>query len=224
MMGGVLMILGGPPRCGKTLLAQQVASERGIGWLSTDTIRDVVSMFLPALYEVGGPGDPHDPEADLFFPYFEKVVESCSYLVDDYLIEGVGFLPRHIAELAVRFEFRPVFVGMLHVELDSLLEHEGRNQWHRHLDPDALAIGAGVDRVVEPADRCRVRAPRPPVRRAQRRLLRRHRTREAAFFWDPHPRVDRSFAAAGSSGGEDRRVGPSVVCLCHRRAPSRSRS
>ena len=140
MMGCVLMILGGPPRCGKTLLAQQVASERGIGWLSTDTIRDVVSMMLPALYEVGGPGDPHDPEADLFFPYFEKVVESCSYLVHEYLIEGVGFMPRHVAELASRFELRPVFVGMLHVELESLLEHEGRNQWHRHLDPDTLAI------------------------------------------------------------------------------------
>lgn len=140
MMGGVLMLLGGPPRCGKTLLAQQVASERGIGWLSTDTVRDVVAMQLPALYEVGGPGKAHDPEADLFFPYFETVVESCSYLVDEYLIEGVGFMPRHVAALSVRFELRAVFVGMAEVDLDTMLATEGRNRWHRDLDDATLAI------------------------------------------------------------------------------------
>ena len=85
------MLLGGPPRCGKTRLAGRVAAERGIGWLSTDTIRDVVNMLMPALYESGGPGRDPGPEADLLFPFFERAVESCSYLVDDYLIEGVGF-------------------------------------------------------------------------------------------------------------------------------------
>jgi hypothetical protein len=84
------MLLGGPPRCGKTLLGQRVASELGIGWLSTDTIRDVVNMLMPALYESGGPGVDPGPEADLFFPYFERAVESCNYLVDDYLIEVSG--------------------------------------------------------------------------------------------------------------------------------------
>jgi hypothetical protein len=139
MMGGVLMLLGGPPRCGKTRLAQKIAAERGIGWLSTDTIRDVVAMLRPELYEVASLGDPHDAEADLFFPYLEHAVESCCYLVDEYLIEGVGFLPRHAAELSTRFEIRTVFVGMTHVDLDTMLAFEGRNQWHRELDAEALA-------------------------------------------------------------------------------------
>jgi hypothetical protein len=134
------MVLGGPPRCGKTLLAQRLALDHGIGWLSTDTIRDVVAMQLPALYTSVGPGDPHDPEADLFFPYFRKVVESCHYLVDDYLIEGVGFLPRHVAALSNEFELRSVFVGMRRVQLETLLATEGRNQWHRTLDEATLAI------------------------------------------------------------------------------------
>jgi len=139
-MDGVLRLLGGPPRCGKTLLAQKMASQRGIGWLSTDTIRDVVAMLLPALYDCAGPGDSHDPEADLFFPYFKRVVESCSYLVDEYVIEGVGFLPRHVAELSTEIDVRAVFVGMIHVNLDTLLATEGRNRWHRQLDPATLAI------------------------------------------------------------------------------------
>ena len=61
----VLMLLGGPPRCGKTMLAQRIALERRIGWLSLDTVRDVVDMLLPALYESGGPGVPPDAEASL---------------------------------------------------------------------------------------------------------------------------------------------------------------
>jgi hypothetical protein len=137
---GVLMLLGGPPRCGKTLLAQRAAAEQGIGWLSTDTIRDVVNMLMPALYESGGPGRDPDPEADLMFPFFERVVESCRYLVDDYLVEGVGFMPRHVRALEDRHDLRAVFVGMTHVELDVLLATEGRNQWHRELDAPTLAV------------------------------------------------------------------------------------
>jgi hypothetical protein len=140
MMQGVLMLLGGPPRCGKTLLAQRIAAEQGIGWLSTDTIRDVVNMLMPALYDSGGPGRDPDPEAELFFPFFERVVESCSYLVDDYLVEGVGFMPRHVRSLGDRFGLRAVFVGMTHVDLDALLATEGRNQWHRQLDAATLAV------------------------------------------------------------------------------------
>jgi hypothetical protein len=107
--------------------------------MSTDTIRDVVNMLMPALYESGGPGRSPDPEADLFYPYFERVVESCNYLVDDYLIEGVGFMPRHVAALDDGLEVRPVFVGMQHVQLDKLLAMEGRNRWHRELDDTTLA-------------------------------------------------------------------------------------
>ena len=122
------------------MLAERLGRERGIGWLSTDTIRDVVAIQLPELYESVGPGEPHDPEAELFLPAFRKVVESCSYLVDDYLVEGVGFMPRHAAALALEFELRPVFVGMQRVRLDTLLATEGRNQWHRTLDAATLAI------------------------------------------------------------------------------------
>jgi hypothetical protein len=135
----VLMLLGGPPRCGKTMLAQRIALERRIGWLSLDTVRDVVDMLLPALYESGGPGVPPDAEASLFFPYFQRVVESCAYLADEYLIEGVGFMPRHVASVRTDTDVRAVFVGMSEVRLDELLALEGRNRWHRHLDQATLA-------------------------------------------------------------------------------------
>jgi hypothetical protein len=103
-------------------------------------VRDVVNMLMPALYETGGPGRSPDAEADLFFPYFERVVESCDYLIDDYLIEGVGFMPRHVAALGDHVDVRSVFVGMKQVRLDTLLATEGRNRWHREIDEQTRAL------------------------------------------------------------------------------------
>ncbi len=135
----VLYLIGGAPRCGKTLLAQQVASDLGAGWCSTDTVRDVVAMLRPDVGVAGGVGVPPGPEADRFFPYLERMAESCAYLAEDYVVEGVGFLPRHVAALASWVERRVVFVGMVEPRLDAILAHEGRNRWHRHLPPETLA-------------------------------------------------------------------------------------
>jgi hypothetical protein len=134
----MLLLLGGPPRCGKTLLAQRLAAGAGMGWLSTDTLRSVVNVAIP-LYEPGGIGAPHGPEADRLFPYLERAVQSCAYLVEDYLIEGVGFYPRHAVALAEHTELRCVFVGTSHITVEAILRHEDRNRWHRHIDPDELA-------------------------------------------------------------------------------------
>lgn len=136
----MLSLIGGAPRCGKTLLAQRLASHLDAGWCSTDTVRDVVGMLVPDFGAAGGVGVPPGAEADLFFPYFERMAESCAYLAEDYVVEGVGFLPRHVAELASWVERRVVFVGMVEPRLDAILAHEGRNRWHRHLPPETLAL------------------------------------------------------------------------------------
>ena len=109
-----------------------------MGWLSTDTIRGVVNLHAE-LYDPDDLFRPHGPEADRFFPSFSQVVDSCAYVVEHYLIEGVGFYPRHVDSLAEGVARRAVFVGQSKVELADILEHEGRNVWHRGLDEDALA-------------------------------------------------------------------------------------
>lgn len=134
----MLFLLGGAARCGKTTLATRAAGARGFGWLSTDTVRDVVNMLMP-LYPSDGIGRSHGDEADAFFPFFERTVESCAYIAEHYLVEGVGFYPRHIARLSAHLDLRVVFVGQSRVDLASVLEHEGRNVWHRHLNEATLA-------------------------------------------------------------------------------------
>ena len=109
-----------------------------MGWLSTDTIRGVVNLHFP-LYDPDAIFEPHGPEADRFFPAFSSVASSCHDIADDYLVEGVGFYPRHVDQLSGHIERRVVFVGQSKVDLSDILEHEGRNLWHRGLDEDALA-------------------------------------------------------------------------------------
>jgi hypothetical protein len=134
----VLHLLGGPPRCGKSTFATRAAGRRGLGWLSTDVIRSVVNLHAP-LYDDDGLLRPHGPEADRFFASFERAVESCAYVAEHYLLEGVGFYPRHVERLAPHVERRVVFVGQSKVELADVLAHEGRNLWHRGLDDETLA-------------------------------------------------------------------------------------
>lgn len=96
-------------------------------------------MLMP-LYASGGIGRSHSDEADLFFPYFERTAESCTYLAADYLIEGVGFFPRHVARLDAQIGVQAVFVGQLSVDLEAILSNEGRNMWPRSLDEAALTL------------------------------------------------------------------------------------
>lgn len=82
-------------------------------------------LFEPEAFLVS-----HDAEADRFFSSFEKVASSCAYLVESYVIEGVGFYPRHVERLADRIDRRAVFVGQSKVDLDAVSAHAGRNAWH----------------------------------------------------------------------------------------------
>ena len=135
----MLYLLGGAARCGKTSFATEVGARRGVGWLSTDTLRGVVNLHMPLYDRFGGIGRPHLDEAEAFFPSFERAVSSCAYLADEYLIEGVGFYPRHVARLDPSFGCRAVFVGQSSVDLGAIARFESRNAWHRYLDDAQLA-------------------------------------------------------------------------------------
>lgn len=136
----MLFLLGGPPRCGKTTMAQHVCRSHGIPWMSTDTMRDVVAMLVPGFDDARAVGADPLREAELFAPYFERLCRSCAYLAEDYLIEGTGFTPSQVATLATELELRCVFVGRTSAPLAELLDREGRNQWPRHLGERERAL------------------------------------------------------------------------------------
>ena len=53
----MLYLLGGAPRCGKSLLAREINRERGMAVVSTDLLRGVLAPLLPALKAAMDGGD-----------------------------------------------------------------------------------------------------------------------------------------------------------------------
>lgn len=138
----MLYILGGAPRTGKTKMAETLGRERGLGWLPMDIVRSVVRSVSPELasVDVSVGSDPR-VEAEAMRPTFELVARMSARLADDYLIEGVGFMPAHVGELPDWIETRACFVGLSSVTLNQIDDHAGGNDWHRGLSAeDALRL------------------------------------------------------------------------------------
>jgi hypothetical protein len=120
----VLYLLGGAPRCGKSLLARQINRERELAVVSTDLLRGVLAPLLPSLKAAMDGGD-FAREADLFFPHLRQTALVLDLQVPVALIEGVGFLPRHVVALreTVAIDVRACFLGRSSTTAQALFGH-----------------------------------------------------------------------------------------------------
>lgn len=46
----MIYLIGGPPRCGKTTTAKNLAKKLGISWISADTLETIVERYTPEGY------------------------------------------------------------------------------------------------------------------------------------------------------------------------------
>jgi predicted kinase len=93
MAGRNLYLVGGPPRVGKSSLAQQLVQTEGIPWLPTDIVRTVLRRVLPELDSIDQ--DPVDALrlAEFMYPHIEQAVEVCAEEAEQFLIEGFELSP-----------------------------------------------------------------------------------------------------------------------------------
>jgi hypothetical protein len=122
----VIYLIGGAPRAGKSILGQRVAATLNVGWAATDVLRSVVN-------EAVGDWDASpaaiSTTAEWFFPYLERFIWGIhSIAAEGYLIEGVHFLPRHVAVLSERFPVRSIFLGSSTFTLERLEAYPGRSR------------------------------------------------------------------------------------------------
>jgi hypothetical protein len=113
---------------GKSVLGQQVAAHLNIGWVSTDLLADMLRVndeTLKAEWDAS-PG-AIKATAEWFFPYLERFVWGVSSQAENYLVEGVSFLPTQVKQLASKYPIRSVFLGCSEMTLEKLDKFPGRS-------------------------------------------------------------------------------------------------
>lgn len=130
----MLYFIGGAPRAGKSILAQQISAKLKIGWISTDLLMEL----LRVKNEEGKPAWNAAPEAIAataawFFPYLERFAWGVSSLAESYVIEGVDFLPAQVAQLSAQHQIRTVFLGCSQMTLERFDQFPGRSHGYASL-------------------------------------------------------------------------------------------
>src|SRR5215469_15015455 len=129
----MLYFVGGAPRAGKSILGQRLATTLHVGWVSTDLLLDLSRMTNPPGIKMEWNAAPEaiTASAEWFFPYLERFVWGVSKLADQYVIEGVDFLPAQVAQLSAQYPIRAVFLGCSCLTLEDLDRYPGRSGYGR---------------------------------------------------------------------------------------------
>lgn len=135
----MIYLIGGSPRAGKSILGQQVAVKLQSSWLSTDVLNALLKVNNDEGANVEWSPTPKTiaANAEKFFPYLERFVWGVNSLADNYVIDGVDFLPTQVAQLAPQYPIRAVFLGCSQMTLAHFDQFPGRSQGYANL-PEAV--------------------------------------------------------------------------------------
>jgi hypothetical protein len=125
----MIYLIGGAARVGKTTLCQQVSTMLSIGWISTDLLMTLLGMTKVEGIKTEWNATPEalTRNAEWFYPYLERFVWGVISFTDDYVIEGVDFLPEQVAQLATHYPIRAVFLGCSNLTMEIFEQFPGRS-------------------------------------------------------------------------------------------------
>ncbi len=134
----MIYLIGGAPRAGKSVLGQQLAAKLKVSWISTDLLAELLRVKDDSLKaEWNAAPEAIMATAEWFFPYLERFVWGVSSLAENYLIEGVSFLPAQVKQLSAQYQIRSVFLGCSDMTLDRLDQFPGCSRGYSFL-PEAM--------------------------------------------------------------------------------------
>jgi hypothetical protein len=140
MAEGILYLVGGAPRVGKSALAQLLLATDGIPWLPTDVVRTVLRRVMPELDAVDQ--DPVDADrlAELMYPHIEQAGEVCAEEARRFLIEGLEVALTYPARLSANIggvSVRACFLGHGTFSSEDLATYRGPKPQHEAEASDA---------------------------------------------------------------------------------------
>lgn len=136
----MIYLIGGSPRAGKTILSQRLCATLKVGWVSTDLLMELLRVSNAVGRKMKWDATPEaiSANAEWFFPYLERFIWGINSLADDYIIEGVDFLPAQVIQLSTQYAIRTIFLGCSRMTPEHLKQFPGRSQGYSHL-PEALS-------------------------------------------------------------------------------------
>jgi hypothetical protein len=136
----VLIIVGGAPRAGKSILAQRMLDERKLAYFPTDILMMGLANAMP---ESGLKlRDPARARAAIMWPMLRAMATTIVENGDDYLLEGDVLMPRQVVELRERFgpaAIKSCFMGYASVDAETKMRDirrfaVGKKDWTNECD------------------------------------------------------------------------------------------
>jgi hypothetical protein len=116
-------------------LGQQIATKLNIGWISTDLLVEILIVKNEDGIKTEWNAAPEaiSNDAEWFFPYLERFVWRLTSHTENYVIEGVDFLPVHINQLANQYAVKSVFLGCSNMTLERFDQFPGHTHGYSYL-------------------------------------------------------------------------------------------
>lgn len=131
----MIYLVGGPPRCGKSTLAQWLCDRRAVPWISTDPVVQVLGAFDARLRDVGDE-ERFAQFARRLWPHLRTFILHASTCMEDLTVEGDSFLPEQCAALAAELPVVPCFLGRSRTSVAELETRAGHNDWLSDAPPE----------------------------------------------------------------------------------------
>lgn len=144
----MLYLIGGPPRVGKSTLAQMLVDKKNVPYVPTDalfhTLKDTSST--PIVDDKSG----FDKKAQDLFPYLLTLARHLVWGAPDFCLEGDGFLPQQVKKLSEdevikKYQVKCVFLGFSKITGQQLKENMGYKQMDKRLHPGAIRRSGSMD-------------------------------------------------------------------------------
>lgn len=136
-------MIGGPARCGKSLLARRLLRQREAPYFCADYLTSGLAAGVPDLgvaHEL-----PCQARGELIWPVLVGVLRNLVEVEPEYVVEGDALLPARVAELQAEYEgqVRACFLGypraVAAARIASIRAHPSPvNDWVRGLSEDLL--------------------------------------------------------------------------------------
>jgi hypothetical protein len=129
-LGLVVYLIGGPPRCGKSVLARRLTTKRAIPFISTDLLWAVVEVNQPEWRTPMQKGPDRIPAAaKMFEPYMERAIRFLQPVRQPFGIEGEVITPETAARLRSNYDLRVVFLVRSSATAADIADSKGPNPW-----------------------------------------------------------------------------------------------